>query len=201
VRVLGAGIQDSFSKEKLQLTCVSKDYLNSDQRFKSCDLLGFILTDVVGTMHLSVLPVSLPEQQDLDIWFKKNIYQIFPKGIVTSPEVKRKRNSTAYLYSSVATLMLAGTTSGILFGSPNNSKNSTKAVIGFSVGLATTWVALVAGFQLSDKVKPKHFLSFNNTKEEFFNRSKESWQFNPTKIKHESFLKIAGLLLQSTIQQ
>ena len=198
IRVLGAGIENSFTHDVIQLTCVSKNYLDIHERFQACDVLAFIYRQFSGKNYLSVLPVSIPQNENLKKWFRKNFKEFIHDYPRNSKNFRQKQGKVMGVGFGLGGGLMVS--SAVLLTNGSISKAGVKAgailfPLGFAVGLST-----IIGGGISDSVESKHFLSFNHTKEEFFNRSKDSWQFRSKSIRDpDLFSNISEGLLQSAI--
>jgi hypothetical protein len=198
IRVLGAGIENSFTHDVIQLTCVSKNYLDIHERFQACDVLAFIYRQFSGKNYLSVLPVSIPQNENLKKWFRKNFKEFIHYYPRNSKNFRQKQGKVMGVGFGLGGGLMVS--SAVLLTNGSISKAGVKAgailfPLGFAVGLST-----IIGGGISDSVESKHFLSFNHTKEEFFNRSKDSWQFRSKSIRDpDLFSNISEGLLQSAI--
>jgi hypothetical protein len=199
IRVLGAGIENSFTHDVIQLTCVSKNYLDIHERFQACDVLAFIYRQFSGKTYLSVLPVSIPQNENLKKWFKKEFKEVIP-ACAKKHETKYEKTKNKMFFPTVGVSAALAVSGLCLVEAKHITSTKTKIGSGFLVAAFTMTVATIGGLGLLDLLHASHFLSFNHTKEEFFNRSKDSWQFRSKSIRDpDLFSNISEGLLQSAI--
>jgi hypothetical protein len=194
VRVLGAGITDKLTHETLQFTCTLSDlrgemnehyFLNV---FSSCDRLGMIATDVAGNKTLYPFYIRMPQNENLARWFKNEKENLFPYLAHAQQNIRRKdRTNLVYAISAIGGG--AFLTAGVAADKIKDKSLKEKVTAGIASATFSTVGALSVAAVIHLAFDSKTYISTSFSKEDFLNKSKESWQYNPRKTRYYNLIK------------
>jgi hypothetical protein len=147
-----------------------------------------LATDITGNKILYPFNILIPKNKNLNQWFKNEKSNLFPN--LATAQHKVRKNCRYSLLSSALFIGAGGATAALFTDAYvkdlSLNKRITAGVVSGSLSAAgALYVATLVHLAFDSKT----YISTSFSKEDFLNKSKESWQFNPHKTKYYNLIK------------